>query len=153
MAFVTSKITACECAFCAAEMAGELTRNQSENLPIKRACPRLWCRAQKQREVTERGAITKKAPTNYRKGLILLARPAGIEPTTKNLEGSCSIQLSYGRTRQGRRALPCGAQYSDSDPCRQALPHMALLQQNIEARPWRSANLTSSAADIPHALR
>ena len=30
-----------------------------------------------------------------------MARPAGIEPTTKNLEGSCSIQLSYGRTRQG----------------------------------------------------
>ena len=47
----------------------------------------------------------KKAPTNYRKGLILLARPAGIEPTTKNLEGSCSIQLSYGRTGTG--AEPC----------------------------------------------
>ena len=45
MASVTSKITACVCAFCAAEMAGELIRNQSENLPIKRACPRLWCRA------------------------------------------------------------------------------------------------------------
>ena len=31
--------------FCAAEMAGELIINLSENLPIKRACPRLWCRA------------------------------------------------------------------------------------------------------------
>lgn len=30
--------------------------------------------------------------------IYLLARPRGIEPLTKNLEGSCSIQLSYGRT-------------------------------------------------------
>ena len=44
MAFAISKITACVCVFCAAEMAGELIRNLSENLPIKRACPRLWCR-------------------------------------------------------------------------------------------------------------
>ena len=26
-----------------------------------------------------------------------LARPVGFEPTTSSLEGSCSIQLSYGR--------------------------------------------------------
>ena len=26
-----------------------------------------------------------------------LARPEGIEPSTKSLEGSCSIRLSYGR--------------------------------------------------------
>ena len=39
------------------------------------------------------------------KDLILLARPRGIEPLTKNLEGSCSIQLSYGRTGTG--AEPC----------------------------------------------
>jgi hypothetical protein len=26
-----------------------------------------------------------------------LARPAGLEPATPSLEGSCSIQLSYGR--------------------------------------------------------
>ena len=44
MAFVTSKITACEYAFCAAEMAEELIRNQSEKLPVEGACPRLWCR-------------------------------------------------------------------------------------------------------------
>ena len=30
--------------FCAAEMAGELIRNLSENLPVEGACPRLWCR-------------------------------------------------------------------------------------------------------------
>ena len=30
-----------------------------------------------------------------------MARPRGIEPLTKNLEGSCSIQLSYGRTGTG----------------------------------------------------
>ena len=44
MAFATSKIIACVCAFCAAEMAGELIRNQSEKLPVEGACPRLWCR-------------------------------------------------------------------------------------------------------------
>ena len=44
MAFVTSKITACVYAFCAAEMAEELIRNQSEKLPVEGACPRLWCR-------------------------------------------------------------------------------------------------------------
>ena len=26
-----------------------------------------------------------------------LARPAGLEPATPSLEGSCSIQLNYGR--------------------------------------------------------
>lgn len=30
-------------------------------------------------------------------GLKYLARPEGIEPSTKSLEGSCSIRLSYGR--------------------------------------------------------
>lgn len=34
---------------------------------------------------------------NYCKGLNLLARPEGIEPPTKSLEGSHSIRLSYGR--------------------------------------------------------
>ena len=47
MASATSKTTACECAFCAAEMAGELIRNQSEKLPVEGACPRLWCRPAK----------------------------------------------------------------------------------------------------------
>jgi len=46
MAFVTSKTTACVCAFCAAEMAGESFRNLSEKLPAEGACPRLWCRAE-----------------------------------------------------------------------------------------------------------
>ena len=45
MAFVTSKITACGYAFCAAEMAEKLIKNLSENLPVEGACPRLWCRA------------------------------------------------------------------------------------------------------------
>src|SRR5690606_38605438 len=30
-------------------------------------------------------------------GALILARPAGLEPATPSLEGSCSIQLSYGR--------------------------------------------------------
>ena len=34
----------CVCVFCAAEVAGELFRNQSEKLPVEGACPRLWCR-------------------------------------------------------------------------------------------------------------
>ncbi len=29
----------------------------------------------------------------------VMARPAGFEPATSSLEGSCSIQLSYGRAR------------------------------------------------------
>ena len=29
--------------------------------------------------------------------LIFLAPPRGIEPLTKSFEGSCSVQLSYGR--------------------------------------------------------
>ena len=45
MASATSKITACGCAYCAAEMDGELFRNLSEKLPFEGACPRLWCRA------------------------------------------------------------------------------------------------------------
>ena len=30
--------------FCAAEVAGELFRNMSEELPVEGACPRLGCR-------------------------------------------------------------------------------------------------------------
>ena len=61
MAFATSKIIACVCAFCAAEMAGELFRKLSENLPIEGACPRLWCRALK----SQSGGDTKKGLADY----------------------------------------------------------------------------------------
>ena len=45
------------------------------------------------------GAGKKKRPLQSVccKGLKYLARPEGIEPSTKSLEGSCSIRLSYGR--------------------------------------------------------
>ena len=39
MAFATSKIIDCVCAFCAAEMAGELFRNLSEKLPVDGPAP------------------------------------------------------------------------------------------------------------------
>ena len=39
MASVISKIIGCECAFCAAEMAGELFRNLSEKCPLKGLAP------------------------------------------------------------------------------------------------------------------
>ena len=36
-------------------------------------------------------------PAERISGMTELARPVGFEPTTSSLEGSCSIQLSYGR--------------------------------------------------------
>ena len=39
MASAISRTIACECAFCAAEMTGELIRNLSEELPLKGLAP------------------------------------------------------------------------------------------------------------------
>ena len=36
-------------------------------------------------------------PNSYHKHLKHMARPTGFEPVAPSLEGSCSIQLSYGR--------------------------------------------------------
>ena len=86
--------------------------------------------------------------------IFLLARPRGIEPLTKNLEGSCSIQLSYGRIWHG------------AEPSRVAhnieiAPHAVKLCRAWPCPPQKShRNSTkgsaagrSSAADIPPALR
>ena len=79
---------------------------------------------------------------NIRKDLILLARPAGIEPTTKNLEGSCSIQLSYGRIRHG------------AEPSRVAhnieiAPHAVKHQRQPTRSQNTSASLPSAAEPSP----
>ena len=37
-------------------------------------------------------------PKAWSRLVFTMARPGGIEPPTKSLEGSCSIQLSYERT-------------------------------------------------------
>ena len=81
LTFVISKIVACVCAFCAAEMAGELIRNQSEKLPVEGACPCLWSRARnsdyKQSTKTEKAltVITVRA-------VFLVVRPKRFELLT-----------------------------------------------------------------------
>ena len=83
----------------------------------------------------------KKGPTvNLCKSLILLARPRGIEPLTKNLEGSCSIQLSYGRIGHG------------AEPSRVAhnieiAPH-AVKHQRQPASPQNTSASLPSAAEL-----
>lgn len=42
----------------------------------------------------------------------LVARPKGVEPLTKSLEGSCSILLSYGRTGDNAVQLPADSRVS-----------------------------------------
>ena len=56
--------------------------------------------------------------TDPKGGAKKVARPAGIEPTTHCLEGSCSIQLSYGRNRSTYlvRYVPSGLFYARIRP-------------------------------------
>ena len=54
---------------------------------------------------------TGRSPSEFREAKIwMLARPVGFEPTTSSLEGSCSIQLSYGRVDQRPSFIASAAQ-------------------------------------------
>ena len=93
MAFAISKITACVCVFCAAEMAGELIRNLSENLPIKRACPRLWCRPELIRNLSENLPVEGACPR-------LWCRPGKLDIPSLGGEGG-------GEKKKGFTAICC----------------------------------------------
>ena len=53
------------------------------------------------------------APASPR-DLLQVARPEGVEPPTRGLEGRCSIQLSYGR-RDPQRYLSRGREGAPSE--------------------------------------
>ena len=64
-----------------------------------------YCRNQGFR--TPKTTIPFKCLEAFQQGKMEMARPAGFEPATPSLEGSCSIQLSYGRREGGlRKARP-----------------------------------------------
>src|SRR4051812_22086379 len=53
-----------------------------------------------------RGAIGGKRPQKIRQDFLsIMATPRGLEPLTSCLEGTCSIQLSYGVTSYGLRCV------------------------------------------------
>ena len=70
--------------------------------------------------------------------IYLLARPRGIEPLTKNLEGSCSIQLSYGRTCQG------------AEPCRVAANIVIAPHCVKRSRAFRHTRPCGGVCTVPH---
>ena len=51
---------------------------------------------------TSRATIWRSNQLSYTHHINLVVRPAGLEPAAYCLEGSCSIQLSYGRVNQLR---------------------------------------------------
>ena len=62
----------------------------------------------------------------------MLARPAGLEPTTPGLEGRCSIRLSYGRLERHCRCAQSGGPNTLREI--QAGPHL-LKARNILCNP------------------
>ena len=55
-------------------------------------------------------------PTGFLKKTVLMACPEGLEPPTCCLEGSCSIQLSYGHMRVILRGIGRGGGIRTHDP-------------------------------------
>jgi hypothetical protein len=78
-----------------------------------------------------------------------LARPAGLEPAAPSLEGSCSIQLSYGRSQailDGNTGMtPCHAGLTHLDS---RLKRVSASLQGARSRGGEGDGPTNSTRDI-----
>src|SRR5438876_5588393 len=65
-----------------------------------------------------------------------LARPAGFEPATRCLEGSCSVRLSYGRSKRNCARRRSRDGHTKVAVCRPLKPRH--LGKRLAASPWDS---------------